>query len=262
MIYDLQKASFWKRVSAFLFDLVIMMVVVVGIAALMSVVMKYDTHIAVIEAERDALIEKIEADYLKEHGQSCELDLSVAYDDMTEGQKQLYLKLDDEMGKNDNIQTAAFLLLNYSLVICLVSTFLAYAILEFAVPMIFGNGQTLGKKLFSIGVIRTNTVKASRFVLFVRMLFGKYTIETVLPLFVIIMMFFGIVGIVGPVVIFGLVVLEIIAMCATRTNSTIHDLISDTCVVDLSTQMVFESEQALLDYKKKIHEENVANSPY
>ena len=146
--------------------------------------------------------------------------------------------------------------------ICLVSTFAAYAILEFAVPMIFGNGQTLGKKLFSIGVIRTNTVKASRLVLFVRMLFGKFTIETVLPLFVLIMMFFGIIGIVGPVVILGLVLLEVVAMLATRTRSALHDLIADCCVVDLSTQMVFESEQALLDYKKKIHEENVANSPY
>jgi uncharacterized RDD family membrane protein YckC len=128
--------------------------------------------------------------------------------------------------------------------------------------MIFGNGQTLGKKLFSIGVIRTNTVKASRLVLFVRMLFGKFTIETVLPLFVLIMMFFGIIGIVGPVVILGLVLLEVVAVLATRTRSALHDLIADCCVVDLTTQMVFESEQALLDYKKKIHEENVANSPY
>ena len=94
------------------------------------------------------------------------------------------------------------------------------------------------------------------------MLFGKFTIETVLPLFVVIMMFFGIVGIVGPIVILGLGLLELIAICVTRTNSAIHDLISDTCVVDLSTQMVFESEQALIDYKKKIHEEEVANSPY
>ena len=181
---------------------------------------------------------------------------------MTDQQKEMYDKMDKAISENKNIQAAAFLLLNYSLVICLVSTFAAYVILEFAVPMIFGNGQTLGKKLFAIGVIRTNTVKASPFVLFVRMLFGKFTIETVLPLFVIIMMFFGIMGIVGPIVILGLGVLEIIALLATRTRSAVHDLISDTCVVDMSTQMIFESEQALLDYKKKIHEENVANSPY
>ena len=76
------------------------------------------------------------------------------------------------------------------------------------------------------------------------------------------MMFFGIIGIVGPIVILGLLVLEIICVCATRTNSAIHDLISDTVVVDMSTQMIFESEQALIDYKKKIHEQEVANSPY
>ena len=262
MIYDLQKASFWKRASAFLFDLVILIVIVVGIAALLSVVLQYDTHIEVIEAKKAEHIAKAEAEYEKEHGVSCKLDLTVGYSDMSDGQKEIYDKVDEALGNDDTVQTATFLLLNYSLVICLVSFFVAYAILEFAVPMIFKNGQTLGKKLFSIGVIRTNTVKASNMVLFVRMLFGKFTIETVLPLFVIIMMFFGIVGIVGPIVIIGLVLLEAIAMLATRTRSALHDLISDTCVVDLSTQMVFESEQALIAYKKKIHEENVANSPY
>ena len=256
MIYDLQKASFWKRASAFLFDLVIMIVVVVGIASLMSMAMQYELHYNNIEHERDIEKQKIETEY------GCELDLSVGYSEMTEQQKEMYEKLDSAISENDTIQAAAFLLLNYSLVICLVSTFAAYAILEFAVPMIFGNGQTLGKKLFSIGVIRTNTVKASRLVLFVRMLFGTFTIETVLPLFVLIMMFFGIIGIVGPVVIFGLVLLEVVAVLATRTRSALHDLIADCCVVDMTTQMVFESEQALLDYKKKIHEENVANSPY
>ncbi|MBR5601670.1 MAG: RDD family protein [Clostridia bacterium] len=52
MIYDLQKASLWKRASAFLFDLVIMIVVVVGIAALMSTVLDYDSHIQVIETKK------------------------------------------------------------------------------------------------------------------------------------------------------------------------------------------------------------------
>lgn len=262
MIYDLQKASLWKRASAFLFDFVIMMVVVVGIAALLSVALKYDTHITVIETKKEYHIAQAEAAYLAEHGESCKLDLTLGYSEMSEGQKEIYDKVDQALGEDEDVQTATFLLLNYSLVICVVSVFVGYGLLEFVVPMIFKNGQTLGKKLFSIGVIRTNAVKASPFVLFVRMLFGKFTIETVLPLFLVIMMFFGIVGIVGPVVILGLLVLEVIAICATRTRSAVHDLISDTCVVDMSTQMVFESEQALIEYKKRVHEENVVNSPY
>ena len=256
MIYDLQKASFWKRASAFLFDMVIMLVVVVGIATLMSMALNYGMHFDHMENEKDVEKQKIEAEY------GCELDLSVGYEQMSDQQKEMYNKLDEAISKNDTIQAALFLLLNYSLVICIVSLFAAYAILEFAIPMIFGNGQTLGKKLFSIGVIRTNTVKASPFVLFVRMLFGKFTIETVLPAFVVIMMFFGIIGMIGPIVILGLLVLEIVAMLSTRTRSTIHDLVSDTCVVDMSTQMIFENEQALLDYKKKLHEEEVSRSPY
>ena len=263
MIYDLQKASFWKRASAFLFDVVIMMVIVVGIATVMAALLGVDDHMSRIQARQDYYIQSLTAEYKQVNGVDIEFNLDMGYEAMSEAQKELYHKLDEALSKDSDVQAAAFLLLNYSLVICLVSTFIAYAVLEFAVPMLlFKNGQTLGKKLFSLGVVRTNCVKASPFVLFVRMLFGKFTIETVLPLFVIIMMYFGIIGILGPVVILGLIVLEVVALCATRANSAIHDLISDTAVVDLSSQMVFESEQALIDYKKKLHEEAVANSPY
>ena len=84
MIYDLQKASFWKRASAFLFDIVIMMVVVVGIASLMSIALKYELHYGNLEREKDVELQKIEAEY------GCELDLSVGYSDMTDPQKEMY----------------------------------------------------------------------------------------------------------------------------------------------------------------------------
>ena len=41
-----------------------------------------------------------------------------------------------------------------------------------------------------------------------------------------------------------------------------HCLLSDTVVVDMSSQLIFESEQAMIDYKKKLHEEEVARAKY
>ena len=60
----------------------------------------------------------------------------------------------------------------------------------------------------------------------------------------------------------GLVILEIVCVCATRTNSTIHDLISDTVVVDYASQMVFENADELIAYKQKLHEEMANKQEY
>lgn len=262
MIYDLQKASFWKRISAFLFDVIIFVIVAVGIAALMSAILKYDEKMDFIEARKAAHVEKCEAEYEKEHGEKCELDLSIAYEKMTDAQKKIYDMVDEALAKDKDLSYTYTLLLNYTILMAVVGTLVAYLILEFAIPLILKNGQTIGKKIFALGVMRTNSTKITPVVLFVRMLLGKCAIETLVPIFLIIMMFFGIIDIVGPIVLIGIILLEIVMMCVTHTNSTIHDLLADTVVVDMTSQMIFNTEQELIEYKKKLHAEEAAKSPY
>lgn len=262
MIYDLQKASLWKRISAALFDIIIFVILAVGIAALISFALDYDRHMNFVDERKNEHVTACENQYEELHGTRCELDLSIPYEEMSEEQKEIYDMVDDALSKDKDLAITYHLLLNFTLIMIVTAVLVSYVILEFAIPMIFKNGQTLGKKVFGLGVMRTNSVRVTPVALFIRVLFGKCTIETLLPLFLAVMMFFGIIGIVGPIVILGLVILEIVCMCVTRTNSAIHDLISDTVVIDMSTQMIFDSEQALIDYKKKIHEQEVANAPY
>ena len=44
MIFDLQKASMWKRISAFLFDIILLVIAVVGFAFLISCIVGFDKH--------------------------------------------------------------------------------------------------------------------------------------------------------------------------------------------------------------------------
>ena len=37
-------------------------------------------------------------------------------------------------------------------------------------------------------------------------------------------------------------------MIATKTNSSIHDLLTDTAVVDFASQLIFETEEARISY--------------
>ena len=56
-----------------------------------------------------------------------------------------------------------------------------------------------------------------------------------------------------------LFVLQIGVMIATKTNSSIHDLLSDTVVVDFACQQIFDTEEELIAYKQAQHEKEVNN---
>ena len=48
----------------------------------------------------------------------------------------------------------------------------------------------------------------------------------------------------------------------THTRSPIHDLVAKTVTVDFASQMIFDSEEALLAYKTKLHEEKARRAEY
>jgi uncharacterized RDD family membrane protein YckC len=83
-----------------------------------------------------------------------------------------------------------------------------------------------------------------------------------IPIILVILIVFNLVGMMGPIVIFIVLLSNIVMMIATKTNSGIHDMLASTVVVDLSSQMIFDSPEAVLEYKTKIHEEEVKRAKY
>ena len=57
---DTQRAGMWKRMSAALFDVIILFTVIVGMALLLSAVLDYDQHIA--------RMDQLEAEYAEKYG--------------------------------------------------------------------------------------------------------------------------------------------------------------------------------------------------
>ncbi len=259
MIYDLQKAGTWKRVSAFLFDFTISTVLITGMVLLLVWAFGFEKHTTTFREKQEYYAEKYGIDLEMTQEQ---------FDKMTEAEQEDYLGRVEQSNKDiarDRDAVVAYNMVIYLPFIFLtLGAFIVCVLYEFVVPMVFKNGQTLGKKIFGLGVIRTNCVKASGVSLFVRMAFGKFVIETIVPISIVFMMLTQLLSpLVALIVLLGILILEFIVYFTTkRTRSTIHDLIADTAVVDLSTQLVFDSEEKLIEYKKKIHEEMVANSPY
>ena len=249
MIYDLQKASIWKRISAFLFDVILWGVLLAGVALLLSTVLGYDGY-----AARQ---EELTASYEGEYGVS--FDITAAdYEKLTPEQAK---HLDDAwyaLHTNEEMIHLRGMQLSLTLIITTFSILISCLVMEFLIPLLFGNGQTLGKKIFGIAVMRIDGVKISPLILFVRTVLGKFTLETMIPVFLIIMLYFQLTGIVGIGAIAILFLAQIALVIASRTNSLLHDKLSSTVVVDFVSQMIFDTPEDLIEYKKRLHEADVA----
>lgn len=253
MIYDLQKASMGKRISAFLFDGILLGTLAVAFAFLISVITGFDNY----NSQLNAAYEKYEAQY----GMTFDITYE-EYNALTPEQSAVYEEAYNALSADEEAMSAYSMIVSLTLVITTFGILLAYAVLEFLIPLLFGNGQTLGKKIFSVGLMRTDGVKLTTFQLFVRTFLGKYTIETMIPVLILLMLYFGTIGIVGTAIILGLLLLDVILIIATKTNSTIHDLLAVTVAVDISSQMIFRSSQDLIDYQKKVAAEKAARQVY
>ncbi len=253
MIYDLQKASCWKRVASWMFDSILVCVLAVGIGLLLSMIFGYDGHSQAVENA----YAKYEAEY------KITFDISQeAYEAMSEQQRADYEAAYQALLADSEAMYSYSMMLNLSLVITSLGIFIAILLWEFVIPLFFGNGQTLGKKIFGLGVIRVDGVKINKVQLFARTLLGKYAIETMIPVAICLMLFWGTAGLAGTLFLIGLLLTQIICIIVTKTNSGIHDLLAGTVVVDIVSQMIFDSTEELIEFKKKVAAEQANRQTY
>jgi uncharacterized RDD family membrane protein YckC len=237
----------WKRISAALLDAILIFVVIEGIALLMMALTGFNSLVE----RRDALEEKyitmydIDRDMSVEELNALPNEQKLAYQAKVEAANKAY--------QDDPEVSEVFRkLFSLSILTTTFSTLIAFLILEFMVPLLFKNGQTLGKRIFSIGVIRIDGVKISPVILFARNILGKCTIGTLVPMYLIMMVSFGLLGLVGLIVLGALLLAQVIMFFFTKYHTPIHDKFAQTLTVDISTQLVFDSPEELLEYKKRI----------
>lgn len=253
MIYDLQKASLGKRISAALFDFIILGTLVTALACVLSIAFGYDKYNETVQNAYDK--------YAEEYGISFELTQE-EWNSLTEAELANYEAATKALQNDKEAMRAYNMLFNMMMMILSFSIFGGYLILEFFVPNWLGNGQTLGKKIFGIGVMRVDGVKVVPQLMFIRTILGKYTIETMIPVLLIIMIMFGAIGLLGTIIIGLILLMQIILMITTHTNSMIHDVLAKTVTVDIASQMIFDSEEAMIEYKTKKHAQEAANQTY
>ncbi len=245
---DIQNANLWKRGSAYLFDIMLLVMLAVFIATGLASLLDYDAKAVQLEECYNQVEQQynIDFDITEEDFNALSQEdrdrFNQAYEALTTNEDTLY------------IYNSMIYLTLLMISLALLASFL---VLEFAVPLLFKNGQTLGKKVFGVALMRPDGIKISPFALFVRAILGKYSIGTMVPVLLALMMFWGVVGIVAPVVILGLLILQIVLMVKSPNRCTIHDRLAGTVPVDLASQLIFDSQEAKDAYHEKWYSDSV-----
>lgn len=262
-MYDFQKANFWKRISAALCDLILLAIVVVGFAFLLASILGTDGYVTRLDV--------LQTSYKKQYGIVSQEDYDALpleerpnytvekdYASLTEEERAKYDEADKAFSQDNEANFLYGMIMNNALITIIFSILLGYILLEFVVPLIFKNGQTLGKKIFGIAVMREDGVRISSTLLFVRTVLGKYTLETMIPVLIFLMiLFYAMNPIIGLGVVAAILIAQAVLLIATKTRSLLHDKLSHTVTVDFSSQLIFDTPEELLAYKQRIHAEQV-----
>lgn len=253
MMYDLQKANMWKRISAYIFDMILIGILAVGIALLFSTVLGYDRYAAQMDDAYDR--------YAAEYGISFDLT-ATEYEALPEAERAQYDAATKALFADEQVIYAYSMMINLTLLITTFGFLFSYLILEFLIPLLLKNGQTLGKKAFGVAVMRMDGVKISAPILFVRTVLGKYTLETMIPVLLLIMLYFGFIGGLGLILIGIILIAQVVLVSVTRARTPLHDMIANTVTVDMASQMIFDSKEGMLAFKKRIHAEESQKQEY
>lgn len=253
MAVSLQRAGMWKRISAFLFDAILLGILAVLFAFLLSSALGYDRYV-------DTLNRCYEA-YGEQYGVDFQTSLS-QYDSMTEEEKQQLEEAYRAVGQDEEAAYAYQMTIRLTILMVSLGILLACLTWEVLIPALLKDGQTLGKKIFSLGVMRSDGVRLGGVQLFVRSILGKYTVEIMIPVLVAMMLYFGSTGLLGTLLILGLALVNGCLFLFTYAHTPIHDLLAGTVVVDLPSQRIFPTREDMIAFKERMAAEKAAEKTF
>lgn len=253
MAVSLQRTGMWKRISAFLFDAILLGILAVLFAFLLSSALGYDRYV-------DTLNRCYEA-YGEQYGVDFQTSLS-QYDSMTDEEKQQLEEAYRAVGQDEEAAYAYQMTIRLTILMVSLGILLACLIWEVLIPALLKDGQTLGKKIFSLGVMRSDGVRLGGVQLFVRSILGKYTVEIMIPVLVAMMLYFGSTGLPGTLLILGLALVNGCLFLFTYAHTPIHDLLAGTVVVDLPSQRIFPTREDMIAFKERMAAEKAAEKTF
>ena len=250
---EIQRASIAKRISAGLLDVIAVSIIATLCAWLISLAADYDGW--------NKKLEDAYSRYESQYGVTFRIT-EEEYNNKSSSDKENYDNAYKALVEDSEAMKAYSMVTNLMILTVSLGLFIAVLIWEFIVPLFLKDGRTVGSLIFGIAVMRSNGVRISHISLFIRAILGKYAIETMISVYIIMMIFMNAIGIVGPLVICGILLMQLILIISTKNNQLIHCILSDTVVVDYGSQRIFDSQEDLLEHKKREARDRAERNPY
>ena len=250
---EIQRASIAKRISAGLLDVIAVSIIATLCAWLISLAADYDGW--------NKKLEDSYSRYESQYGVTFRIT-EEEYNNKSSSDKENYDNAYKALVEDSEAMKAYSMVTNLMILTVSLGLFIAVLIWEFIVPLFLKDGRTVGSLIFGIAVMRSNGVRISHISLFIRAILGKYAIETMISVYIIMMIFMNAIGIVGPLVICGILLMQLILIISTKNNQLIHCILSDTVVVDYGSQRIFDSQEDLLEHKKREARDRAERNPY
>ena len=248
-----QKASITKRISAGIIDIIAVSIIATLFAWIITLVSGYDIW--------NEKLEDSYSHYENLYGVTFRITEEEYYS-LSDMDRENYDAAYKALLEDKDAMKAYSMVTNLMIITLSLGIFISILIWEFIIPLFIKEGRTVGSLIFGIAVMRTSGVRISHISLFIRAILGKYAIETMIPVFIIMMIFMNTIGIVGPVVLLCILLLELFCIIFTKNNQLIHCILSDTVVVDYGSQKIYSSDEELLEAKKRAAKERVERDPY
>lgn len=246
MNQTLKKATFPKRLFAWMIDAMFLLILILSFALLFSSLQKTDSYSETFETRYSHYEELYGVDF----------DISEEqYNALSEEEAALYDEAYSALTSDPEFAEIYNSLSRRILTSIELSFLLAYLVIDFLFPLMFKNGQTIGKRLLGLAVMRTNGDRVSTFTMLSRTVLGKFIVETVIPVLVVFSFFFNSIDLFSIIFAAAILIANIILLFKKGTQ--LHDLLADTVVVMRPAEPAHRGKTESFAQKAKMSTANI-----
>ena len=221
------------RLAAFLIDAILFVILFTGALYLISLIFDFDTHYSILQEE------------YKKVGYLIFNEESKKWEFLSQNAPN-YAEVSKLVTENDIIMEELFFVNSFSVKSPLAAIAIVLVITEFIIPLILRNGQTVGMKIFSIGLISNSGIAINPIQLFARCFIGKIAVLGIIPALGILYIFLNATGgLLGSLIVLIIYGINLFLLLKSKNNTGIQDLIANVIPVNAKETIFYKTAKEL-----------------
>lgn len=241
LVYKPKSAKYILRIAAFVLDFILFVVLLTGLLFIFMKIFNFDEYYNILDNEYKNIGYKIYDETTKSYHYISES--APNFNEVIEKYKNS--EIIKEYGYKVNK-----LVLN----IPMLSIFISMFILEFMIPLFLKNGQTIGMKCFHIALISNSGIKTKPIQLFIRFIFGKVVLISIVPYMCLFYSFFNMNGGLFGTIVIALIYIINIVLLFKGNHAGLCDAIASVYPVDYQQTIFYDNEKEMQEAMKEKQE--------